>query len=109
MIIYVQKKPSLKKYLGPIYNLGLCGATEAEGASHSGHLCSQMKPLTKNNIQPYLGPEVPIKRIHFSKEFRAPFFPVIRRILENPLEELVTTRHPEMADIAAPPDGLLLL
>ena len=65
--------------------------------------------LTKENLAAYVDKGVPIKRIQFSKEFRAPFFSVIRRLLENPLEELVTTRLPDVRDVGADESGLVLL
>ena len=68
-----------------------------------------VKPLTKDGISTYVNRTVPMKRIHFDREFRAPFFSVLRKILENPLEELITTQVPTMDEINSSTDGLLLM
>ena len=65
--------------------------------------------LSKDSLGAYVDKSVPINRISFAKEFRAPFFPVLRKVLENPLEELVSTRLPTVQEIEGCRDGLLLM
>ncbi len=54
-----------------------------------------MRPLTRESFGSYAQGQVAVlRKLQVAKECRAPLFPVVRRMLENPLEELVTTTRP---------------
>jgi hypothetical protein len=72
-----------------------------------------MKPLSRDCFASYAqGQSALLRKVQVAKECRAPLFPLLRKMLENPLEELVTTVHPAIAPLQAAVDrdgGVMLL
>ncbi len=71
-----------------------------------------MKPLSRESFASYAhGQSALLRKLQVAKECRAPLFPLLRKMLENPLEELVTTEHPSSAplQVAVDRDGGVML
>jgi hypothetical protein len=56
-----------------------------------------MKPLNGESFLSYLrgGNEGVLNKWHVNKELRGPHFPLLRKMLENPLEELISITNDE--------------